>query len=78
MWAKSIISLIFAGAGAMLIYGAHRRWRWLVNPDMVAWPFYSQSFLKRLFGQKAALGFTYLSGFSMIAVGCWLFLNNSN
>jgi hypothetical protein len=77
MWTKSIASLICAGLGGMLPYGAHRRWRWLVDPNVAGWPYDSQSFIKRFFGKKAVLYYTYFTGVSMLAVACWIFWNKS-
>jgi uncharacterized membrane protein SpoIIM required for sporulation len=60
--------LFFLIVGAALVYGAHRGWSWLVDPSVDAWPFYSQSFIKKFFGRDAVLFFTYFVGFAMVAL----------
>ena len=52
--------------GVLLIIGAFQRWRWLVDPPVEAWPFYSQSFIKKVFGTKAVTAFTYFAGAAIL------------
>jgi hypothetical protein len=61
--------------GIASIWGAYRRWRWLVDPNVAGWPFYSQSFVKKFFGTNALLGFTYFLGASMVGFGLWVMWN---
>lgn len=65
-----IFVLIFVSfVGATLLFGAFKQWQWLVNPPTEwAW-FYSQSFIKKIFGKKGLLIYTYLIGFLFLAVG---------
>jgi hypothetical protein len=57
--------------GTVLIYGAHRRWRWLVDPPVEWWPFYSQALIKKLLGANGSLYFTYLLGFLFLVSGLY-------
>jgi hypothetical protein len=66
---QDILFLIFMiTLGLLLISGAYRRWRWLVDPPTELWPFYSQSLIKKLFGKHAVVYFTYLVGFGIIVI----------
>lgn len=38
--------------GALMVYGAIAGWRFLIDPPEEWSPFYSQSFIKRIFGKK--------------------------
>jgi len=61
--------------GVVTIIGAYRRWRWLVDPPIALWPYYSQAFLKRIFGTKFVIIFTYLIGLLLMALavlGSWI------
>ncbi len=53
--------------GVITLIGAHRNWRWLVDPPASLWPFYSQALLKRLFGARFVRVSTYLVGAGLIA-----------
>ncbi len=67
-------SFVFA-LGVLTIIGAYRRWSWLVDPPAYLWPFYSQAFLKRIFGTRVVVIFTYLVGLTLIALavlGSWV------
>lgn len=61
-----LIALLFFLCGLTLIIGAYRRWDWLVDPPTDMWPYYSQAFLKKLFGSSFVVGFTYVIGFLLI------------
>ena len=50
-----------------MIYGAYRKWSWLVDPPEYLWPVYSQAFLKKLFGRRFVIGWTYLFGILFVA-----------
>ena len=50
-----------------MIYGAYRKWSWLVDPPEYLWPVYSQAFLKKLFGRRVVIGWTYLFGIVFVA-----------
>jgi hypothetical protein len=55
--------------GLVIIYGARRRWRWLVDPPEWLYLVYSQSFLKVLLGRQFVLYFTYFMGLLFALVG---------
>src|SRR2546425_789974 len=58
-------SLVFASVtaiGLVLIYGARRKWRWLVDPPEWLYLLWSQSALKVLIGRRFLPGFTYFFG----------------
>jgi len=63
------VLIVVSFVGAILLFGASKQWQWLVNPPTEwAW-FYSQSFIKKTFGKKGLLIYTYLIGFLLLAVG---------
>ena len=55
--------------GMMLIYGASRKWRWLVDPP--EWLVFIQPeiMLKSIFGRRFLLYFTYGVGACFVIVG---------
>jgi len=57
-----IVAVAALSVSAVLVGGAYRRWAWLVDPPSSWWPFYSQATIKKLFGTKATLLFTYFLG----------------
>jgi hypothetical protein len=61
-----LIAFGFFLVGLLLIIGAYERWGWLVNPPTNMWPYYSQAFLKKFFGSRFVVGFTYIIGFLLI------------
>lgn len=63
----------FAIVGVLMLVGAYRRWRWLVDPPLSWSPYYSQAMLKEMMGPTAVLYFTYDSPSSRR----WLFYNLS-
>ena len=62
----------FGAFGAILVVGAYRRWRWLVDPSLSWSPYYSQAKFKEMFGQTALVYFTYFLGLVFFAFGCFL------
>ena len=55
--------------GIMLIFGAYKRWSWLIDPPLDwAW-FYSQAWLKKTLGKKGLLIYTYLIGSILLGAG---------
>jgi len=62
--------VIILGAG--LVIGAAQRWSWLVDPPEGYWFVYSQSFIKKVFGTRVLLFFTYAMGLLAIAVGIYM------
>jgi len=69
-----VANLITAAIGVMLIVGAYRRWRWLVDPPTDLAPYYSQALLKRILGVRGVVVFTYLLGFTFVALSLYGFL----
>ena len=67
----TLIAALFFILGLMLIIGAYRRWKWLVDPPDHMLPGYSQAFLKKLFGSPFVVGFTYVIGFSLVIGVLW-------
>lgn len=61
-----LIAGLFFLIGVTLIIEAYRRWEWLVDPPTHMWPYYSQAFLKKLFGSGFVVGFTYVIGFLLV------------
>ena len=61
--------LLLVLIGLVIIYGARRRWRWLVDPPEWLYLVYSQSFLKVLLGRQFVLYFTYFMGFLFALFG---------
>ena len=58
----------------MLLVGADRRWRWLIDPPTYYWFIYSQSFVKLLVGRAGLIGFTYFLGLFFILGGVIAFI----
>ena len=68
-----LLDLAMIVVGLALLLGANQEWRWLVDPPEAAWFFYSQSFLKKLFGKKNVIMITYFEGVMIVAGGiAWL------
>ena len=63
-----IARTLLLGAGLVAIYGAYRRWSWLVDPPDYLWPVYPQAFLKHLYGRRLVIGWTYLLGIVVVTV----------
>ena len=59
----------FIIAGMVLIYGALNKWRMLVDPPSDLWLSYGQAFIKKLFGKKVLLYYTYFLGVLFICAG---------
>jgi hypothetical protein len=55
--------------GIVLLCGAWFRWPWLVDPPSEWYPYYSQAILKKHFGVRAVVCFTYFLGTAFFAVG---------
>jgi len=63
------VNLIPVFAGLVLIIGAFRRWKWLVDPPLSWAPYDSQARAKEMFGSTFVLYFTYFLGFVFLAAG---------
>ena len=75
MTAAILIPTAFFVAGLVLIYGAWRKWSVLVNPPDFLWPFYSQAFIKKHFGQRVLIYATYIMGVLIALVALGLLVN---
>jgi hypothetical protein len=60
------VNLIPVLAGLVLIIGAFRRWKWLVDPPLSWSPYYSQARAKEMFGSTFVLYFTYFLGLAFL------------
>lgn len=69
------VPCIFILAGLVLIYGAWRRWPFLVSPPEYLWPIYSQAFIKKHFGPSAVIYATYVMGAVIVLVALGLLIN---
>ena len=67
------LGLIFGGVftflGCILLFGAYKKWEFLVDPPEEYWKFYSQSFIKKIFGKQFLLIETYLLGLVILLLG---------
>jgi hypothetical protein len=70
-----LFALFFFTAGMVLVVGAHRRWDWLVNPPDEMWPYYSQAFIKKLFGKEGVIVFTYCLGILFMVLSLYGLFN---
>lgn len=67
--------LVFMVLGIVLIYGAYKKWTWLVDPSIDGWwsMFYTQVVLKRMFGTKGVVLITYCLGIMFVGAGVMYF-----
>lgn len=61
-----VFSVLFVVAGVLLLCGAYKRWPGLVDPPDELWLMYSQAAIKRLFGKRFLLLFTYFLGVVLV------------
>ena len=71
----TILLTAFFGIGCILVIGARQKWAWLVDPPDEMWPFYSQAFIKRFFGRRVLIGYTYVTGGVFMLLSLAFFLN---
>lgn len=62
-----------AAAAVLLIIGAWRRWRWLVDPPLSLWPVHPYAVLRHLFGRGVVVWIVYLTGLGMIVILVYVF-----
>jgi hypothetical protein len=62
------LGLLGIGAGAILVIGARRGWRWLVDPPEGLCLLYSQSFIKVVAGTKFLRIWTCVLGVACMAI----------
>ena len=65
----------FIVMGAAFVIGTKQKWPIFVSPPDDWWCFYSQSFIKRIFGHKGLIVFNYSFGFLSVAVGLIVIFN---
>lgn len=67
--------LVFMFIGVTLVYGAYKKWAWLIDPPSNEWwsMFYSQVTIKKLIGTRGTTIFTYILGVIFISVGVMYF-----
>jgi len=76
-----VFVLFFSVAGVVFLVGANRRWRWLVDPPPELWLCYSQSLVRRVFGERTVIAYTYIMGILFLAasmVGLYNGLTNTH
>jgi hypothetical protein len=61
-----LIASVVVIAAVVMILGARRRWRWLVDPPTFLWPIYPYALVKVLFGRNAVIWLLYISGITML------------
>jgi hypothetical protein len=56
--------------GILLIVGAYKRWKWLIDPPTGdwLWLFYSQAGIKKLLGKTFLLYYTYILGIAFTLI----------
>jgi len=69
---RLLFDIGFGAVGAILVVGAYRRWKWLVDPSLSWSPYYSQAKFKEIFGQTALVYFTYFLGLIFFAFSCFI------
>jgi len=66
-----IFGLAFAFIGFLLFYGAYKRWKFLVDPPAKLWPFYTQSFMKKIDGPEGARSWVLFVGTISFCAGLY-------
>jgi Sec-independent protein secretion pathway component TatC len=56
----------FIACGTLLIFGAVRRWKWLVDPPTSLWFCYTQSAIKAIVGLEGCRAYTIFFGVLLI------------
>ena len=64
-----LFACVFVVVGFLLVYGAYRRWPFLVDPPAELSTVYSQAFIRKMFGLRATIIFTYCLGGAALLVG---------
>lgn len=62
-------ALGFSGFGLFVVFGAYRRWKWLVDPPTFLWFCYTQSFFKLIAGVEGCRVISVLLGIVLFGVG---------
>jgi hypothetical protein len=74
-----LFSGFFIAAGVLFLYGTWQRWPFFVDPPEEWWPFYSQAFIKKVFGRSFLIASNYFLGALFITaalIGLWNGLKN--
>lgn len=61
-----------------MLFGVFKKWPFLINPPEKMSGFYSQSFIKKVFGQKVLIFETIFIGLAFIGFGLYGLLNGIN
>ena len=61
----------FIALGLLLILGAIRKWKLIVDPPDYLWPFYTQALFKKVLGRKELLVQTYIVGICCLGAGIY-------
>jgi hypothetical protein len=69
---RLLFDIGFGAVGAIIVVGAYRGWKWLVDPSLSWSPYYSQAKFKEIFGQTALVYFTYFLGLIFFAFSCFI------
>jgi hypothetical protein len=69
-----VFGALFAAVGALLVFGAVRRWAWLVDPPTWLWFCYTQSMFKAAFGSEGCRAVTINMGAIFVCVGLFMFV----
>lgn len=72
MLSSILIGLFFAfflAMGFVLIYGTQHRWAMVTDPPDGMWICYSQSLIKKVFGQRFLIVYSYSMGTVFVAAG---------
>ena len=69
-----IFSLLVIVSGICMLYGIFKKWPFLVNPPEDNWIFYSQAFIKKIFGERILIFETIIVALAFIGLGLVGFL----
>lgn len=58
----------FLAVGVWLVYGAKKKIKWLVDPPENSSRYYSQAFIRKIFGLQFTIYWTYFLGFLFIVI----------
>ncbi len=61
-----LIASVVVITAVVMILGARRRWRWLVDPPTFLWPIYPYALVKIFFRRNAVIGCLYIGGITML------------
>lgn len=73
---KYFIIFLVIYLGTLLIVGVYKKLDFLIDPPIEWSPWYSQSFLKKLFGKEFVYWETLIFGVALVFSGIFLFYKN--